>query len=149
MKILLIATLLMSFINTCNNELKSVEGNHYNNVYSMKLKITVGPDIFIATLESNKTVQAFTLQLPMTIQMNELNGNEKYFDLSVSLPTSSANPGKIQEGDLMLYGSNTLVIFYKSFSTSYSYTKLGRINNTEGLKVALGTGGVTIKFELE
>ena len=84
-----------------------------------------------------------------TLAMKELNGNEKYFDLSNGLPTKAANPGTIQNGDLMLYGSKTLVLFYESFSTSYSYTKLGRITDTAGLAAALGSGNVTVTFEVE
>ena len=85
----------------------------------------------------------------MTISMLELNGNEKYVDLPASLPTNAANPGTIQNGDLMLYGSSTLVLFFKSFSSCYRYTKLGRIDDFTGLVAALGTGNVNIKFELE
>ena len=81
--------------------------------------------------------------------MIELNGNEKYVDLSRSLPINASNPGTIQNGDLMLYGSSTLVLFYKRFSTSYSYTKLGRIDDVTGLAAALGTGNITVSFELE
>ena len=87
--------------------------------------------------------------LPLTVNMVELNGNEKYVDLPRSLPTSAANPGTIQNGDLMLYGSSTLVLFYKTFSTSYSYTKMGRIDDVTGLVAALGTGNVRVTFELE
>ena len=87
--------------------------------------------------------------LPMTINMSELNGNEKYFDLPVNLPTNASNPGTIQSGDLMIYGSNTLVLFYKTFSSSYGYTTLGRINDTKGLPSAVGSGSVTITYELE
>jgi hypothetical protein len=81
--------------------------------------------------------------------MRELNGNEKYFDLPNNLPTNASNPGTIQTGDLMLYGSNTLVLFYKTFSTSYNYTRLARIDNPSGLATALGSGNITVKFELE
>ena len=85
--------------------------------------------------------------MPITISMKELNGNEKYYELSNDLPYDASNPGTIQTGDLMLYGSNTLVLFYKTFSTSYSYTRLGRIDNPSGLAAALGSGNVTVTFE--
>ena len=84
----------------------------------------------------------------MTIKMVEFNGNEKYFDLADSLPVSSENPGTIKSGDLMVYGSKTLVLFYKSFNTPYSYTKLGRIDEPSGLAAALGDGNVTVVFKL-
>ena len=115
----------------------------------MKLKITIGANTFNARLYNNATVAAFKTRLPMTINMAELNGNEKYFDLPDNLPANASNPGTIQTGDLMLYGSNTLVLFYKSFSTSYNYTPMGRIDNTSGLTAALGSGNVTATFELE
>ena len=115
----------------------------------MKIKITIGTNVFTATLQNNATVTTFKANLPVSINMNELNGNEKYFDLPYDLPANASNPGTIQSGDLMLYGSNTLVLFYKSFSTSYSYTPLGRINNGSGLAAALGLGNVTVTFDFE
>ena len=87
--------------------------------------------------------------LPLEVSMTELHNNEKYADLTNSLPTNSSNPQTIKSGDLMLYGSRTLVLFYKSFSTSYIYTKLGSIDDVTGLEEALGEGNVIIKFESE
>lgn len=87
--------------------------------------------------------------LPLEVSMTELHNNEKYADLPNSLPTNSSNPQTIKSGDLMLYGSRTLVLFYKSFSTSYIYTKLGSIDDVTGLEEALGEGNVIIKFESE
>ena len=118
------------------------------NTDSMKIKITIGPNIFIATFHNNTTATAFKAMLPMTVNMFELNGNEKYLNLSNNLPTNASNPGTIQTGDLMLYGSNTLVLFYKTFSTSYNYTKLGHIDSSSGLVSALGSETVTITYEL-
>jgi hypothetical protein len=115
----------------------------------MKLKITIGANAFTATLYKNESATAFKEKLPMTINMKELNGNEKYFDLPDNLPANASNPGTIQTGDLMLYGSNTLVFFYKTFSTSYNYTPLGRIDNPSGLTAALAGGNIRVKFELE
>ena len=51
---------------------------------------------------------------------------------------------EIHAGDLKLYGSSCLVLFYESFSTSYSYTSLGYVENPEGLAEALGTGSVRV-----
>ena len=113
------------------------------------MKIKIGNSTFTATLYDNATVTAFRSLLPLTVSMVELNGSEKYADLSRNLPTNAANPGTIQSGDLMLYGSATLVLFYKTFSTSYSYTKLGRIDDVTGLGAALGSGNVIVSFELE
>ena len=115
----------------------------------MNIQIKIGNKAFTATPEDNATSKAFKAMLPMTIQMTELNGNEKYFRFPVNLPTNASNPGKIQTGDLMIYGQNTLVLFYETFPTSYSYTRLGRINDTAGLVAALGSGDVTVAYELQ
>lgn len=128
-----------------SNEVKSI----FDNVLitdSMKLKINVGTKTFTATLYDNPTVAAFRSRLPMTIDMKELNGNEKYFDLPAKLPANASNPATIRAGDLMLYGSNTLVLFYKSFSTSYSYTPLGRVDDASGLAAALGSANISVTF---
>ena len=105
--------------------------------------------MFTATLEDNATATAFKALLPMTINMTELNGNEKYFNLSSSLPTHASNPSTIEKGDLMMYGANTVVLFYKTFSTPYRYTKLGHVDNPVGLDAALGSGSATLTFELQ
>lgn len=120
-----------------------------NNTMSNNLKISVGSTSFNATLEDNATVSAFKALLPMTVNMSEMNSNEKYYYLPGNLPTASSNPGSIRSGDLMLYGSSCLVLFYKAFSTSYSYTRLGHVDNPSGLASALGSGSVTITFELQ
>ena len=112
-----------------------------------QMEIKIGSSTFTATLYETTTATAFKALLPMTIDMADLNGNEKYVDLPRSLTTNASKPGIIKTGDLMLYGSSTLVLFYKTFSTSYSYTKLGRIDDVTGLVATLGTGSVSITYE--
>lgn len=133
-----------------NNEMEQTNNpDNTSNTDTAKMKITIGTTIFTATCYNNATATAFKAKLPMTINMTELNGNEKYFDLPNVLPANASNPVTIQNGDLMLYGSNTLVLFYKTFSTSYSYTRIGRIENPSGLANALGSGNATVTFEAE
>jgi hypothetical protein len=114
-----------------------------------RLRIRIGSKIFTATLLYNPTVTAFKERLPITLNMSELNGNEKLYNFSESLPASASSPRTIRTGDLMLYGSGTLVLFYENFSTPYPYTRLGRIDHANGLAEAVGTGNVTVMFELE
>ena len=113
------------------------------------LRITIGNKTFKATLDDNATVAKLKAMLPLTLEMTELNGNEKYFHLSTHLPTNEISPGTIQNGDIMLYGDNSLVLFYKTFKTSYSYTRLGRIDDPSGIAEALGKGDVSVVFESE
>ncbi len=112
-----------------------------------KMKITIGSAVFTATLNNNATATVFKAMLPLTLHMDELNGNEKFYYLTNTLPTNASSGGNIQVGDLMLYGNNCLVLFYEGFTTLYSYTRLGKIDNTAGLIAALGKGSVTAKFE--
>lgn len=121
--------------------------NNGSDTTSNKMKITIGSAVFTATLNNNATTTAFKAMLPLTINMSELNGNEKMYYFSTTLPTNASSGGNIQVGDLMLYGNNCLVLFYEGFNTSYRYTRLGRIDNTSGLVAALGAGSVTVKFE--
>ena len=118
------------------------------NEENQKMRITVGSTVFTATLAENETAKAFRAMLPLSLVMNELNNNEKYAGLSQSLPTAPYSPGTIQSGDLMLYGSGTLVLFYKTFSTSYNYTRIGTLDNPSGLEQALGPGNASVRFEL-
>lgn len=111
--------------------------------------LTVGEQTFSAVLLENETAREFADLLPMTLDMSELNGNEKYFYLDGHLSTHVEQPGQINAGDLMLYGDNCLVLFYETFSSSYSYTRLGHMDDPSGLAEALGTGSITVSFALE
>lgn len=115
---------------------------------NMNMVIKIGSETFTATLTDNATAKAFKTFLPLTVDMTEHAGNEKYYDLPGALPTAASNPGTIRNGDIMLYGSRTLVLFYKTFSTSYSYTRIGSVDNPAGLENALGTGNARVSFEM-
>ncbi|MGB7394614.1 MAG: cyclophilin-like fold protein [Pricia sp.] len=152
MKSLLLMVLIFTSViignpSPCNQENAPIKTENNGTMANGKIKIRVNSQIFTASLLDNNTAKAFKELLPMTIQMTELNGNEKYYDLPKSLPINSTNPESIKNGDLMLYGSNTLVLFYKTFPTSYSYTKLGSIDDTAGLQKAIGAGNVSVTID--
>lgn len=125
---------------------ESLETEEEDNMSDME--ILVGNQTFSVTLYDNETVKAFRKLFPMTLNMSELNSNEKYYYLSGSLPADSGRVPGIHTGDLMLYGDNCLVLFYESFSTSYSYTPIGYVENPDGLAAVLGSGDVQITFRM-
>jgi hypothetical protein len=111
-----------------------------------KVKIKVGSKSFNAVFYDNDTSKALLESMPMKLKMSELNGNEKYRYLGKDLPTNEKRVKRVKAGDIMLYGSDCLVVFYKSFNTSYEYTKVGRITNPKGLKKAAGKNSVIVRF---
>lgn len=108
--------------------------------------MTVGEHRFAITLTDNAAARAWAAQLPMTLDMSELNGNEKHARLPKDLPANASRPGTIRSGDLMLYGTDTLVVFYATFDSSYSYTRLGRVDDAADLPDVLGPRNVTVVF---
>lgn len=108
--------------------------------------MSVGTQRFAVALEDNPTTRAFVQLLPVTLEMAELNGNEKHGRLPHSLPTDAVRPGTIRTGDVLLYGNDTLVVFYKTFRSNYSYTPIGRITDSAGLAQALGPGDPRVTF---
>ena len=107
--------------------------------------VSAGGKSFTAKVEDSETGRAFVAKLPLTLSMTELNGNEKYC-YGVSLPTASRYYSTIEAGDLMLYGSNCVVLFYGA-AGGYSYTRIGRLTSTAGLASALGTGSASVTFD--
>ena len=110
------------------------------------MTVTVGDKTFAAVLYDNKTADELYSRLPLTLDMRELNGNEKYHNLDDPLPTNSSVAGHISNGDIRLFGDDCIVLFYDSFTSGYSYTNIGYIEDTDGLEEALGSGSVTVRF---
>lgn len=118
-------------------------------VTEMNMTVQVGEDTFTATLENNAAAEALTEKLeagPMTIQMEDYGGFEKVGDLGTSLPASNRRI-TTQMGDIVLYQGSQVVIFYGS--NTWSYTRLGHIDDLTGWEEALGGGDVSVTFSLE
>ena len=111
----------------------------------MNINVTIGSTTFAATIEDSETGRAFYDMLPLTLNMSELNGNEKYC-YGVTLPRNDKHYGSIAAGDLMLYSGDCVVLFYGA-AGGYSYTRIGKIADVSGLASALGGGNISVKFE--
>ena len=147
-KILLSIIIFLTIFSLTGCGKKEIQNNNqeekkdYNNEVVNSMKVIINNQEYSVNLENNETVNSLIKLLPMELKMSELNGNEKYYYLDSSLPTNSYNPKRINKGDIMLYGDNCIVIFYKDFDTSYSYTKIGHIDNLEDLD----NSNIIVKF---
>lgn len=112
----------------------------------MNMWMIINGHRFEVTFEDNATANAFAAQLPLTLNMEDLHSNEKHAQLPNALPTNASRANTIHNGDIMLYGSSTLVVFYKNFSSSYSYTRIGGVKQPDQLADVLGQGNVQIEF---
>ena len=115
----------------------------------MNMKVQVGDTVFSATLEENVAVSALVDMMresPVVLQMSDYSGFEKVGPLGISLPANNSQT-TTHAGDIVLYNGNQIVIFYGS--NSWSYTRLGHIDDLTGWEEALGNGDVTVTFSLE
>ena len=122
--------------------------NINNNSNSKNIKLLIDNKKYSITLEDNETVDALINNIPLGLSMSNLNGNEFYSYLEFTLPTNSYNPGKINKGDIYLYGNNCLVIFYESFNTSYSYTRIGKLDDIEALDDIKYKNNIIVNLEI-
>ena len=116
---------------------------------AMKMNVQAGRSTFTATLEDNPAVDALVQMMgdaPVVIQMNDYSGFEKVGSMGASLPASDRQTNA-QSGDIVLYNGNQIVIFYGS--NTWSYTRLGKIDDLSGWKEALGDSNVTVTFSMD
>ena len=112
----------------------------------MKMNVQVGEYNFTATLESNTAVEELIEMMregAVTIEMDDYSGFEKVGPLGKSL-TASNSQTTTHAGDIVLYNGNNIVMFYGS--NSWSYTRIGRIDDLTDWEKALGSGSITTVF---
>lgn len=138
----------LEYVTGATKNLNLGSDNMNNQSEEIKINLIVNNKTFTATLNNNETVRQLVSMFPMTLNMSDLHSNEKYNYLDTTLTTDSNRSGRINAGDIKLYGNDCLVVFYESFSNSYSYTDLGRVDNVDAFVSELGSGSVDIRFEL-
>ena len=114
------------------------------------VKVKINDEVFDVKLENNSATQELVEELKkgnVTVNASEYGGFEKVGELGFSLPTNDENIGT-NPGDIVLYQGDKISLFYGSHS--WSYTKLGKIDNVDSnkLKEVLGSGNVILEFSL-
>ncbi len=114
----------------------------------MKMNVQIGEWSFTATLENNAAVSELVEMMrqgPVSIDMSDYSGFEKVGSLGKSL-TADNRQTTTAPGDIVLYNGNNIVMFYGS--NSWSYTRLGHIDDLTGWEDALGNGNITAVFTI-
>ncbi|MFR4218703.1 MAG: cyclophilin-like fold protein, partial [[Clostridium] innocuum] len=94
----------------------------------------------------SESARAFLKRFPMTVTIQELNGNELFAYMDENLPTDAQRATKIHTGDVKLFGRDCPMLFYKDFATAYSYTSLGKVDDAEALAQAWKEGNKEVIF---
>jgi len=144
LKRLIIILLLGTLLHADGKETMTHTQNSPSELLLGTLKLQIGEYTFRAKLYANASTLALQKRLPLTLNMHDLHSNEKYFHFSQALPSSPESIHTLHTGDLMLWQDTSFVLFYKTFSTSYMYTKLGYLEDTTKLQEALGKSDVIV-----
>ena len=118
-------------------------------VRSNVIKLKVNNHVLNVKLEDNSAAKALMDKLKMgdvTIHAKDYGGFEKVGDLGFSLPRSDKYI-TTSAGDIVLYEGDEISLFY--YPNSWSYTKLGKVQNIKDLKKILGNGDVKLVLSLK
>ncbi len=115
------------------------------------IKIKVNSNVLEVKLEDNEATRSLVEKLKngdISVNANEYGGFEKVGNLGFSLPRNDESI-TTSAGDIVLYQGNQISLFYNS--NSWSYTKLGKVQNVSGaeLKNILGSGNVTLILSID
>ena len=151
----IIISILIGLLNSgCGAPVSSGSGSNTSDVMEvsqMEIIIDVNDNKLTAELADSTAAKELAEKLeaePVTVLLNEYGGFEKVGDLPWSL-TKTDESIETEPGDIMLYQGDQMTIFYNS--NSWSYTKLGHIDNItqEELKALFGEGDVTVTLSLK
>ncbi|MFZ7101411.1 MAG: cyclophilin-like fold protein [Peptococcaceae bacterium] len=113
----------------------------------IKIKITVGDQELIATLEDNATTQALLERLPLTLPMLDLYSREMCYRFPDELPADEAQTTGYEVGEIIYWPpGHSFVIMYAQNDERFNMQKIGRIDS--GVEIFEETGDVEVTVEL-
>ena len=113
-----------------------------------KIILSFNGQTYLATLADNPSAKAFAELLkngPLTVSTHDYGNFEKVGSLGTELPRTDEQI-TTSPGDIILYQGNQITVYYAR--NTWSFTRLGRIDDPSGLREALGSGDVEITFRL-
>ena len=116
---------------------------------SPTLQAKIGDTPVQVEWENNESVEALKKLCqngPLTIRMSMYGGFEQVGSIGQSLPANDRQT-TTQAGDIALYNSDQIVVFYGS--NSWAYTMLGHVSDKSAQEMAdlLGNGDTLLAIE--
>ncbi len=149
-RLLLLAAVLCSACTPANSRAEApATSARASQTQGAAMQLTINNYSFTADLADTAAAQELRRLLPLTLTMQDHLRNEKHAELPRRLSSDDQRPGRIEAGDVMLWQGQTIVVFYESFSSPYSYTRLGKIRDTQHLKAALVADNVQVRFAMK
>lgn len=170
----LVCIIYVLLLTSCSNDVKQIELSTANSIESSSgldkseldkvVTIEMGEEAMETNLSSitmqvngknfqilmynNESAHTFMEQLPLALTMEDYASQEKVTSLPFSVkPAQTQTPPSVNAGELYLWSGTNLVLFYETFSNSYSYVPLGYIEDVSELEEALGKGSVQVTFQ--
>lgn len=140
------STLLLSgCINNKSNKDNQSEDEITDNIPEEEImKLEIDKNVLDVTWNDNASVTALNEIKPLTINMHLYGGFEQVGYIGESI-VSDDKKITTKPGDIVLYSSNQIVVFFAT--NTWSYTKLGHINLSENeLNTLFNKNNVTLKI---
>lgn len=114
---------------------------------TMNITVTIGGTEYAAQLDDTAAAREVAALFPLSVEMKEWAGNKEYYvGLGKTINGTAPAATAITAGDIMLYSSRSLVIFYDNSANTAGYVKLGHISDSKNLKAALDKAGGKVAF---
>lgn len=118
---------------------------------AINMTLKINDEIVQVKWENNESVKALmkmASENPVVVDMSMYGGFEQVGSLGTTLPSNDQST-KTKPGDIVLYTSDSIVVFYGN--NSWAYTRLGHIENKSKseLQDMLGRGNVTLTITAE
>ncbi len=101
---------------------------------SRGINVIINNVTYNVTLEDNLTVEDIIALDTIILNAEDESLGYKYAYLNNSITYSPEYTGKILKGDLLLYDSNCIVLYYQDMDTDKVYTKIGHVENLDTLE---------------
>ena len=140
------STLLLSgCINNKNNKDNQSENDITDNIPEEEImKLEIDEKVLDVSWNNNASVTALNEIKPLTINMHLYGGFEQVGSIGKSI-VSDDKDITTKPGDIVLYSSNQIVVFFGT--NTWSYTKFGHINLSDSeLNTLLNKSNVTLKI---